>query len=288
MDTFYIYILCDPRKPGQHVYGDISLAFEPFYVGKGHGARAWNHTCVVKRGGKSANPHKDRIIAKLLKQRLSPVVEILKEDLAEDAAFELEKLLISTIGRVNLKLGPLSNMSEGGEGNSGYRWNQEQRDACSKRFVGEGNPYFGKTHSAETRAKMSANRPDNSGTNNPFYGKHHSQESRDLISAKLEGRGAGVAFTAEHKEKIADSNRGKKKPRSKVTNDKVSEALKALHPTKRRYTITTPAGKEVQTRNLKTWCKEQGVNYHMMMYTARGQYPSYQGYTCTVQNVDFL
>ena len=288
MKPFYIYLLCDPRKPGQYVYGDYSLPFEPFYVGKGHGKRAWNHTKVIKRGGKSANPHKDRIIAKLLRQGLSPVVEVLKEDLAEDTAFELEKLLISTIGRVDLKLGPLSNMSEGGEGNSGYSWNQEQREACSKRVAGEGNPYFGKVHSTEVRAKMAANHPDNSGKNNPFFGRHHSQESRDLTSAKLMGRGAGVAFTAEHRNKIADSNKGKKKPRSKVTNDKVSETLKALHPTKRQYTITTPAGEKVQTRNLKTWCKEQGVNYHMMMYTARGQYPSYQGYTCTVKKVDFL
>lgn len=288
MKTFYIYLLCDPRKLGQYAYGDHSFAFEPFYVGKGHGNRAWNHTSIIKRGGKSANPHKDRIIAKLLKQGLSPVIEILKEGLTEDEAFELEKLLIGTIGRVNLKLGPLSNMSEGGEGNSGYSWTQTQRDAWAKKVTGIGNPYFGKVHSDEVRAKMVSNHPDNSGKNNPFYGRHHSPKSRALTSAKLRGRGAGIAFTAEHRDKIADSNRGKKKPRSKATNDRVSETLKALHPTKRQYTITTPVGEEVQTRNLKTWCKEQGVNYHMMMYTARGQYPSYQGYTCTVQKVDFL
>jgi group I intron endonuclease len=286
MQPFYIYLLCDPRKPGQHVYGGYSLPFEPFYVGKGHGKRAWNHTDIVKRGGKSANPHKDRVIAKLLKLGLTPVVKILKESLTEDDAFKLEKSLISLIGRMNLHTGPLFNLSEGGEGNSGYGWSQEQRDAWARKVSGEGNPYFGRVHSDEARAKMVASHPDNSGKNNPFYGKHHSQESRDLTSAKLKGRGLGVAFTLEHRSKIADSNRGKKKPRSKATNAKVSETLKALHSTKRQYTLTTPTGEEVKTRNLKAWCIEQGINYHMMLYTARGQYSSYQGYTCTIQKVD--
>ena len=42
---------------------------------------------------------------------------------------------------------------------------------------GENNPMYGKTHSLESKEKISKNRRDMSGENNPFYGKTHSLES---------------------------------------------------------------------------------------------------------------
>ena len=50
-------------------------------------------------------------------------------------------------------------------------------------FPGEKNPMFGKHHSAETRAKISAaNKGKHSGKNNPMFGKTHSEEARKKIA----------------------------------------------------------------------------------------------------------
>lgn len=51
-------------------------------------------------------------------------------------------------------------------------------------FPGEKNPMFGKQHSAETRAKISAaTKGKNVGKNNPMFGKTHSEEARKKIAA---------------------------------------------------------------------------------------------------------
>ena len=39
----YVYVYLDPRKPGKFIYNDFSFEFEPFYVGKGYGDRAFGH-----------------------------------------------------------------------------------------------------------------------------------------------------------------------------------------------------------------------------------------------------
>ena len=53
---------------------------------------------------------------------------------------------------------------------------------------GEKNPMYGKTHSLETRKKMSEHHADVSGENNPIYGKKLSEEYRKKISDALKGR----------------------------------------------------------------------------------------------------
>jgi hypothetical protein len=50
----------------------------------------------------------------------------------------------------------------------GIAMSDEQKALLSKKFSGEGNPFFGKTHSDETRIKMSENHADFVGESNPF------------------------------------------------------------------------------------------------------------------------
>lgn len=64
----------------------------------------------------------------------------------------------------------------------------------------------GKRHSAEHIAKMSA---ANSGEGNPFYGRKHSAETKRKIAGKLRGRKNGPP-SPETREKIAAAHRGKK------------------------------------------------------------------------------
>lgn len=120
---FYVYCLLDPRKPGPFRYGKWVFTHEPFYVGKGSNDRAFDHLKETS----SYNPFKGRVIRKILKEELELIVTIKKKHLSEIDAFELEKSLISKIGRRQLKLGPLTNLTDGGEGVSGKVWSNVER-----------------------------------------------------------------------------------------------------------------------------------------------------------------
>jgi len=123
---FYVYVLLDPTKPGPFYYGHWKFSHEPFYVGKGKGKRANNHA----NGGHSSNPFKYNKIKKLLKCGFSPVTTIKRTGLTEKKAFKLENKLITTVGRRNLKLGPLTNLTDGGEGTAGYIRSQDSVNKC--------------------------------------------------------------------------------------------------------------------------------------------------------------
>lgn len=97
-NRFYVYI---HRRLDT---GDI------FYVGKGSRRRAWSsdrrNTWWKNVANKSGFD-----------------VEIWAEGLEESCAFELEKKLIALFSKLGF---PLTNLSEGGEGNSGYKYQGDQ------------------------------------------------------------------------------------------------------------------------------------------------------------------
>ena len=96
-DRFYVYVIFRPNGV-------------PCYVGKGSGKRDGKHETY-----KSHNPHLNAIISQA--NGTLPCVRI-REYMKESDAFQLERLLISTIGR-EVSGGPLVNLTDGGEGGSG-------------------------------------------------------------------------------------------------------------------------------------------------------------------------
>jgi group I intron endonuclease len=76
------------------------------------------------------------------------------------------------------------NMTDGGEGTSGYIPSEEHRAKLSEANKGEKHPMYGKKHTDEARATMSEAQK---GENNPNYGK---------------------TLSAEHKAKISEANKG--------------------------------------------------------------------------------
>lgn len=125
---FYVYVLLDPRKPGNYEYGRLQFDHEPFYVGKGHGSRDRSHFRLGnlrKDTERSRSQHKTNKIRKIILAGLQPIIKRIKVETTETIAFKLEAKAIMLIGRG--KNGPLTNATDGGEGTSGYEWSPKDK-----------------------------------------------------------------------------------------------------------------------------------------------------------------
>jgi hypothetical protein len=115
---YYVYILLDPRKLKIFSYGTedkFRSVLEPFYVGKGKDGRAWSHL-KLNPNKKLRHPClKNSKIKSIMLNNEIPVVKIYRDNLTEKQALRLEQKMINKIGRFDLGLGPLTNMSDGGE-----------------------------------------------------------------------------------------------------------------------------------------------------------------------------
>ena len=184
MNIYYVYAILDPINPGLYSYDGISFEFLPFYIGYGKNNRIDQHMMCHQRIKKL---HKSYKINSILNSGYSPIFIKIKENLTYGDAVKLEILLISMIGRRDLKTGPLTNQTNGGEGTNGKVLSIETKDKISKSHIGI-------KHTEESKLKISKSRigmkftetaKENMsnckiGILNPFYGRKH----KDLHFAK--------------------------------------------------------------------------------------------------------
>jgi len=164
----------------------------PYYIGKGTGDRIYSTN-------RRNNPPKDK----------SRII-FLKQNLTEEEAFRHEIYMIAVFGRKDLGTGILHNLTDGGDGASGYVFSEETRKKMSEARRGEKNHNYGKIHSEETRRKMSESQ----------IGKTLSKEHIDKIIEGLKGR----PVSEETRRKMSETRKGK--ILSKETRRKMSEARK--------------------------------------------------------------
>jgi group I intron endonuclease len=200
MKKYYVYAFLDESKPGDFNYSDLTFDYEPFYIGKGNGDRII--TSLLDR----ESPFKVNKIKKI-KRNGGKIIKIkLLENLENDEALEFETQIIKKIGRRDLKLGPLVNQTDGGDGRLtsphseetkrkisetkkaqkilAYSVNpmtDEQREHLRKINQGENNPFFGKHHTDEIKEEQSLRV---SGTNHPMWGKKHDDDTIQKIREK--------------------------------------------------------------------------------------------------------
>lgn len=171
MSSFYTYAYL--REDGS-----------PYYIGKGNGNRAYSkHRKHIKV------PNKNRIL-------------ILKNNLTEEDAFKHEIYMISVFGRKDLGDGILINLSDGGDGVSGYKHtglskykmktkalnrppvSKETKEKISKTLKGRKKSPL----SEEQKKKISETKKKNFKegkykTSNGMLGKKHKEETKKKMSA---------------------------------------------------------------------------------------------------------
>ena len=201
-NTYYCYVLLDPRKPGLFSYGsNLIFKFEPFYVGKGKGRRSKEHAREAFRAG-VANSYKTNKIKKIISSGYEVRYKHTTKTLSEKEALDLERVLIKAIGRIDLKTGPLCNLSTGGEYPTAGPLTGKKISAAKK-----GVPI----HSEEEKKRISerlTGRPVSQKTREKMrlsqVGKSHSEETRKRISLAKQNP------SDETREKISLAGTGRK------------------------------------------------------------------------------
>lgn len=119
-NKYFVYCFLDTRKPGEYHFGDISFNYEPIYVGKGKGNRHQNHYKLYK----TRNTRFYSKIESIIKDGFQADFLILKDNLSENESFKYEKYFIDLIGKIE-NGGPLTNLTDGGQGHSGLKKSDE-------------------------------------------------------------------------------------------------------------------------------------------------------------------
>ena len=159
-------------------------------------------------------------------------VEIAYENITAEDAIEIEIYLISLIGRKDLGLGELVNMTAGGQGTA--QLSEETRKKLRNSKLGKVGANAGKTFSDDIKNKMSA----------AHMGQKHSAEAK----AKMKKTRTGRKFTKEHCEAISKGKMGK--PIDEVRRQKLIAANTGLRKTPEQKA-------NIKAKMLKYWEKRK-------------------------------
>jgi hypothetical protein len=165
----YVYVYLNPLKSGRFIYGKFSFDYEPFYIGKGKNNRLNKHINYIDSSKESL---KSNIIKKIIRLGSNPIIIKLYENVSDYSSIRLERYLIKLIGRKNLKLGPLSNLTDGGEGSSGILVKKSTIYKRKKSIEARGGVW----NKGLRGYQVSSNK-----------GKNLSNSTKDKISKKLTG-----------------------------------------------------------------------------------------------------
>lgn len=170
-------------------------------------------------------------------------VRILKSDLSWGEACELERILISWYGRLDLETGCLVNMTDGGEGSLNCKFSEDtlkkKSEIMKGKLAGYKNPMFGK------KAEQ-----------HPAFGYRQSEENkkrREQKYIKEKHHFFNKKFSQEHKDKISKAGLGR------IVSEETIKKLKLNHASKKDNYIPPTLGKSLQKRVILN--RENGIFY---------------------------
>jgi len=208
--NFYVY---------EHIRPDNGSVF---YVGKGRGDRAFN---TSKR-----NHHWKNVFNEAGRFKVS----FLCEHESEEFVFLLEQERIDQLKKLGVAL---CNITSGGEGLSGLKFTDEHKQKIARAKLGVPRP----GHVVEKMRKSRIGKM--TGSENPFFGKRHTEETKAKLSSALSGR---VQSREEKKRRqISRMNYAKVSKRSipvycvnnGITYFSISEAARQLNLHRRCITM---------------------------------------------------
>ena len=120
---FEVYAYLDPSVAVSLSAVDVIFTLQPFYIGKGSIKNKRKLVHLKKQTNKLMTSRLEKIYAK----DVEPEIISIKRFNNEEDALQYEILLIKAIGRVITRSGPLVNITEGGEGTSGYKPTDRER-----------------------------------------------------------------------------------------------------------------------------------------------------------------
>lgn len=239
--NFYVYSILDPRKPGTYKYGELEFLYEPIYIGKGKGNRLKEH---LHSNRLKKNDFKNYKIKNILKENVRPIIIKLKESLVEQDAFAIEKEYISKIGRY--PKGPLTNITDGGEGIAGLKHTQESLEKMSKTWFNKETASWNKglTMSEEHCKKQSES----------HFGRTLTVETKNKLSLIRKG----ISKSNKHKQKI-------------------KETL-----CKKIYKFISPNKEEFIVRNYNQFAKDRNLSAGNICSLLQGKFKQYKGWTAEI------
>lgn len=182
--------------------------------------------------------HKTDWIKSLRKKELMPSINLIEDGLTVAEAFEKEMQYIKLFKSFGARL---TNCSDGGEGNKGYRYTDEQKLRMSRIHKGKAGFWTGKKRSEETKQKisdklkgvrLSEERKQNmSRERKGRKGKPHSTEAKLKMSLAKKGQ-RRAPLSEEHKAKISLAKKGQKpwnKDKTNVYSEETINKMKQSH-----------------------------------------------------------
>jgi hypothetical protein len=226
-NRFYVYAYLRSKD------SDHGKRLTPYYIGKGQGNRAFF-------------PHQRRIPTPKDKE----FIAFVQEGLTEGEAFGLERYCIAAYGRISTNTGVLLNLTDGGEGPSGFRFSDElkarmsiaQRSSMTQERKNKiSRAKLGQKHSLKTKEKMSESK----------RGHGVSPETRSKISRTLEGH-------LHSPERRAALSRAK------------SQYL---------YELTDPEGEIYVTESITEFARQCNLSQGNLSNVVHGKRKSHKGWT---------
>lgn len=206
-------------------------------------------TFIENRDGSLS--YKTLKIRKIRKEGFEPVVFKFIRNVSEEQALDVERELIRVIGRKCCCEGPLTNMAEGGLGNSGYRHTPEAR-----RKIKENNSHFwkGKNKSERVKNKISETKKRRYRTGEILHhmiGKKANENQRRGLDR------TGTKLSEEHRNKL----KGRKPPNT-------------------LWWEVISIGEIFKVQGLMTICKKNNLIQSHMWSVAKGLRNHHKGWVC--------
>jgi hypothetical protein len=251
MSIFYVYELWNPLKN------------KIFYVGKGTGNRIVRHE---RYNPALENPQKakDRIIRKIQDAGLEVIKKIIFETEIEDEAFAKERELIKIYGRKDLGLGPLTNLTDGGEG--GDTWTGMLPEKRQARIDKWHNTFDSKTEeelkNISYKKSVGLKQEWENNREARMRGVKKSMQTRDRVThAKAVSEGWHNR-PEEEKQKTAEKRRMIRKTleANEEFQEKMNKCRQAAHEaTSEPILAITPTGQEIYSKSISEFCRLYGT-----------------------------